>query len=66
MHTRTPADAPAPRHLTGPAPAPAHWPFGPLTPHQRRRRAAQEDALRTGAVARWPQGLPHLDAWGVQ
>lgn len=34
---------------------PLRWPAAPLTQHQLRRRAAQEHAMRTGRVARWPQ-----------
>ena len=34
------------------APRPPHWPFGPLTPLQLQRRAAQEDALRQAGVWR--------------
>ncbi len=34
-----------------------YWPFGTLTPHQQRDRAAQEAAMQAEALRRTPEAL---------
>jgi hypothetical protein len=40
-----------------PRPQPLHWPGAPLTDQQLVRRMAQEEAMRSGRVARFPAGV---------